>query len=279
MAHVLADRVMEVTSTTSSGTYTLAGAVSGYRAFASALRPDGTSITTNDTMYYTVTDGSGGYEVGVGTYSAGTIARTRIILSSNSNAAVNWTNGAKNIALVIASEAIGPDLTIFTGNGTWTPREGSTFYIAECYGAGGGGGGGRRSNATGTAAGGGGGGGGGGYAIIQGRISDISTPVTITVGTAGTAGSGSAAGATSGTNGGNGGSSSFGTYAVGYGGGFGSGATTTTGAVGGGTAGFLTSANGQTAGTGGGATGGAANTAGADTSHYYQGGPGGGGGH
>ncbi len=90
MALVLKDRIKETTSTTGTGTYTLAGAVTGFEAFS--------EIGDGNTTYYCCSDGTD-FEVGVGTYTASgtTLARTTILQSSNSDAAVNWTAGTRNI--------------------------------------------------------------------------------------------------------------------------------------------------------------------------------------
>ena len=90
MALVLKDRIKETTSTTGTGTYTLAGAVTGFEAFS--------EIGDGNTTYYCCSDGTD-FEVGVGTYTASgtTLARTTILQSSNSDSAVNWTAGTRNI--------------------------------------------------------------------------------------------------------------------------------------------------------------------------------------
>ena len=90
MATVIDDRVQETTATTGTGTFTLAGAASGFQSFANI--GDG-----NDT-YYCCTDGTD-YEVGIGTYTASgtTLSRTTILDSTNSGAAVNWSAGDKDI--------------------------------------------------------------------------------------------------------------------------------------------------------------------------------------
>lgn len=90
MALVQADRVKETSSTTGTGNFTLSGASTGFRSFA-----DGVGVS--NTCYYVITDDSS-YEVGLGTLNASaTLARTTIITSSNSNAAVDWGAGSKNV--------------------------------------------------------------------------------------------------------------------------------------------------------------------------------------
>ena len=91
MAYVLADRVRETSTTEGTGGYSLAGAVSGFRTFVSA-------IGAGNTTSYVATMGSQ-WEVGLGTVSSGpsTLSRTTIRASSNGGAAVNWTAGTKDL--------------------------------------------------------------------------------------------------------------------------------------------------------------------------------------
>jgi len=90
MALIQADRVKESSSTTGTGNFTLGGAVTGFRTFA-----DGVGVS--NTCYYVITDDSS-YEVGLGTLNASaTLARTTVITSSNSNSAVDWGAGSKNV--------------------------------------------------------------------------------------------------------------------------------------------------------------------------------------
>jgi len=97
MPHINADLVRETTSTTGTGTYTLAGAQTGYRAFSNAL-------ATNDTCWYAARFATD-YEVGIGTLTgATTLARTVIIRSSNAGAAVNWGAGVKDIYITTPAE-------------------------------------------------------------------------------------------------------------------------------------------------------------------------------
>ena len=113
MALVLKDRVKETTTTTSTGTYTLAGAVVGYQAFS--------VIGNANTTYYAITDGTN-WEVGIGTYTASgtTLSRDLIFESSNSGNAVNWGAGVKDIFVTLPAErAIAPtELTVTDRNGT-----------------------------------------------------------------------------------------------------------------------------------------------------------------
>lgn len=90
MALVIKDRVKESSITVGSGTYTLAGAETGFQSFA--------SIGDGNTTYYSASDGTD-WEVGIGTYSSSgtTLARTSVLSSSNGGAAVSWSAGEKLI--------------------------------------------------------------------------------------------------------------------------------------------------------------------------------------
>lgn len=88
MPLVLKDRVQETSTTTGTGTLTLSGAVSGYQTFS-------TAIGNTNTTYYTIKDASGSnWEVGLGTVSAGALARTTVLASSNAGSLVNFTSGS-----------------------------------------------------------------------------------------------------------------------------------------------------------------------------------------
>ena len=97
MALVLKDRVKETTTTTGTGTYTLAGAVTGFEAFS--------SVGNGNTTYYACSDGTD-FEVGIGTYTASgtTLARTTILQSSNSDNAVDWSAGTRTIFCTLPAE-------------------------------------------------------------------------------------------------------------------------------------------------------------------------------
>ena len=91
MALVLADRVQETTTTTGTGTVTLAGAVSGYQTFA--------AVGDGNSTYYTIAGGAE-WEVGIGTYTSSgtTLSRTTVISSSNSGSLVSFSAGTKNVS-------------------------------------------------------------------------------------------------------------------------------------------------------------------------------------
>ena len=101
MALVVNDRVKETSTTTGTGTFTLSGAVSGFETFSSA-------IGNGNTTYYAISlQGGAEFEVGLGTVAAGTIARTTVISSSNSDSAVNFSAGTKDVFCTLpASKAV-----------------------------------------------------------------------------------------------------------------------------------------------------------------------------
>lgn len=85
------DRVKETTTTTGTGAITLGGAVSGFRTFASVY------ADTDEVPYAIVSEDESEWEVGIGTMGVGTLARTTVVSSTNSNAAVNFSAGTKTV--------------------------------------------------------------------------------------------------------------------------------------------------------------------------------------
>lgn len=88
MPHLLAARVAESSTTTGTGAFTLAGALTGHRTFASAL-------AASDTTEYAIVADDGSWEVGIGTYTTNTLTRTTVLGSSNAGSAVNFAAGNK----------------------------------------------------------------------------------------------------------------------------------------------------------------------------------------
>ena len=101
MALVINDRVKETSTTTGTGTLSLAGAVTGFETFSSAIG------NTNTTYYAIVNTVNSEFEVGLGTVSAAALARTTVISSSNSDSAVNFSAGTKNVFVTLpASKSV-----------------------------------------------------------------------------------------------------------------------------------------------------------------------------
>ena len=77
MALVVADRVLQTSSTAGMGTLTLSGTPAGYQSFASG-------IGNGNTTYYTIYDPTAAvWEVGLGTVGVGTLARTTVLSNSS----------------------------------------------------------------------------------------------------------------------------------------------------------------------------------------------------
>lgn len=96
MAFKLADRVKQTATTTGTGAFTLSATPTGFRAFSAVL-------STSDTTYYTIAHQTlDEWEVGYGTYSsANTLTRTKVIASTNANAAVNFSAGTKDVFITL----------------------------------------------------------------------------------------------------------------------------------------------------------------------------------
>jgi len=129
MALVVKDRVQETTTTSGTGTLTLAGAVAGYQAFSSA-------IGNGNTTFYTIYDNIAQvWEVGIGTVGAGTLARTTVLSNSSGTtspislpgnaSAVFCTYPAEQSVNLDASNNVSALGTI--GSGTW---QGTTVGVS-----------------------------------------------------------------------------------------------------------------------------------------------------
>ena len=93
MALVKNDRVKETSTTTGTGPVALGGAVTGFETF-------GAGIGNSNTTYYAIfNQGTTQWEVGLGTLdgTSANLTRTTPISSSNSDAAVNFTSGTKDV--------------------------------------------------------------------------------------------------------------------------------------------------------------------------------------
>ena len=103
MAFILNDRVKEITTTNGNGVITLGGAVTGFESF-------GTGIGNSNSTYYAIVHQTANeWEVGIGDLngSSTTLTRTTVISSSNSDAAVSFSAGTKDVFCTLpASKAV-----------------------------------------------------------------------------------------------------------------------------------------------------------------------------
>lgn len=101
MAHISADRVKETTTSTGTGAVTLAGAVTGFRAFSAVM-------ANTDTCWYCIAGQTGSeWEIGLGTWGTGGIlTRTTILKSSNANAVVALSAGTKDVFITLPADKI-----------------------------------------------------------------------------------------------------------------------------------------------------------------------------
>lgn len=124
MALVLNDRVKESTTTTGTGTVNLGGAATGFETFVAGVG------NSNTTYYCIAGQGTAEFEVGIGTVtdaSPDTLSRTTILSSSNSDSAVNFSAGTKDVFCTLpASKTIREvDTALNTPTGTTAQRAGS----------------------------------------------------------------------------------------------------------------------------------------------------------
>ena len=97
MALIVKDRVQETSTTTGTGTLTLAGAVAGFQSFS--------VIGNANTTYYAIVMDSS-FEIGIGTYtlSGTTLSRTTVLESSNAGSLVNFSAGTKSVFCTYPAE-------------------------------------------------------------------------------------------------------------------------------------------------------------------------------
>jgi len=102
MALVLNDRVKETTTTTGTGAVALDGAVSKFETFAAGIG------NSNTTYYAIVHRTAAEFEIGLGTLDADSsdLTRTTIISSSNSDSAVDFAAGTKDVFCTIPASKL-----------------------------------------------------------------------------------------------------------------------------------------------------------------------------
>lgn len=118
---LVADRVRETSTTTGTGTLSLAGAVTGRITFVSG-------IGTGNTCWYVIEneDVASEWEVGIGTVTDATpdtLSRTTIIASSNAGAAVNLSAGTKQVFVAAPAYLQARHVRTVTDNYTATAQD------------------------------------------------------------------------------------------------------------------------------------------------------------
>ena len=102
MALVINDRVKETTTTTGTGAVSLGGAVTGFEAFSAGIG------NSNTTYYAIVHQTEDEFEVGLGTLDGDSsdLTRTTVISSSNSDSAVDFAAGTKDVFVTIPASKL-----------------------------------------------------------------------------------------------------------------------------------------------------------------------------
>ena len=111
MARLVKDRIKQTTTTTGANNLALSGSVAGYQNFS--VLGDG------NTTFYCIEDANGtAFEVGIGTYTSNTLARTTILDSTNSGNAISLTSGTHDVFVTYPAgragfndEGLSPTLT------------------------------------------------------------------------------------------------------------------------------------------------------------------------
>ena len=128
MALVINDRVKETTTTTGTGTVSLGGAVTGFETFAAG-------IGNSNTVYYCIAhQDQAEFEVGLGTLDGDSsdLARTTIISSSNSDSAVDFSAGTKDVFCTIpASKMLFKDASGTIGNFNAATITANTAFVPD----------------------------------------------------------------------------------------------------------------------------------------------------
>ena len=102
MALVINDRVKETTTTTGTGAVSLGGATTGFETFAAG-------VGNSNTTYYVISHQTASeWEVGLGTLDGDSsdLTRTTVISSSNSDSAVDFAAGTKDVFCTIPASKL-----------------------------------------------------------------------------------------------------------------------------------------------------------------------------
>lgn len=111
MAFVYGDRVKESSSSVGTGDFVLEGAATGFQSFADGIGEG------NQTYYVIVNDSQGTWEIGIGTYTAGTLVRSTVLASTSGGGLVNFASGTKTVGATISRDFYGNTLATSTHPG------------------------------------------------------------------------------------------------------------------------------------------------------------------
>ena len=102
MALVINDRVKETSTSTGTGVFSIGNAVTGFETFSAGVG------NSNTTYYCIAHQDQDEFEVGLGTLNgdSSTLTRTTVISSSNSDSAVNFSSGTKDVFCTIPASKI-----------------------------------------------------------------------------------------------------------------------------------------------------------------------------
>ena len=102
MALVINDRVKETSTTTGTGVFSIGNAVTGFDTFAAGVG------NSNTTYYCIAHQDQDEFEVGLGTLNgdSSTLTRTTVISSSNSDSAVDFSAGTKDVFCTIPASKL-----------------------------------------------------------------------------------------------------------------------------------------------------------------------------
>lgn len=97
MSIILKDRVLQLINTLGTGSLSSFTSVNGFQDFS--------ILSDNSKVYYTLQE-LNDFEVGIGTYSGGSLSRDNILVSSNSNAHISLGGGATGFITYPADKAV-----------------------------------------------------------------------------------------------------------------------------------------------------------------------------